>query len=289
MILTRRTLVRTLAALSLAPPLTALAKAALAKAAPLPGPQATTEGATVRLLAGRETAGIVQAGLELRLEAGWKTYWRYPGDSGVPPRFDWSGAQNVASVTVGWPAPRRFSDGSGGFSIGYKDTVILPLTVRLADPGKPALLDLNLDFAVCQALCVPAQARLALALPGTGADDPSLAAARALMPVETALGAPGPLSVQSVSLDSSRTPPQIIVTAKAGAGATLLLEGPDEGWALPLPEPAGAAGANLRFAAPLLGVPSDAPVTGNRLRLTLIEGTRAIETLVPLPPLPARR
>lgn len=284
MMLSRRTLVRTLAALSLTPALTALAQAA-----PLLGPQAATEGAQVRLLAGAQTAGVVQAGLELRLDHGWKTYWRYPGDSGVPPRFVWSGSQNVADVGVAWPAPRRFSDGSGGFSIGYKDTVILPLTVRLSDPAKPARLDLNLDFAVCQALCVPAQAHVALALPGDGSDDALLAAARAAVPVETALGAPGPLSVQSVSLDSSQTPPQIIVTAKAGAGASLFLEGPDEGWALPLPQPAGAAGANLRFSAPLLGVPSDAPATGNRLRLTLIEGTRAIETLVPLPPLPVRR
>lgn len=284
MTLTRRTLVRTLAALPLAPVI-----ARMAHAGPPVGPQATTEAAQVRLLAGSEADGQVQAGLELRLDTGWKTYWRYPGDSGVPPRFDWSGSQNVADVSVGWPAPRRFSDGSGGFSIGYKDTVILPLTVRLTDPGKPALLDLNLDFAVCQALCVPAQAHVALALPGTGADDARLAAARAAIPVATALGAPGPLTVQSVSIDSSQTPPQIIVTAKAGAGASLFLEGPDDGWALPLPQPAGAAGANLRFAAPLLGVPGDAPATGNRLRLTLIEGTRAIETVVPLPPLPARR
>lgn len=282
--LTRRALVRTLAALPLVPAL-----AGRTRAAPPPGPEAITDSAKVRLLAGSQADGLVQAGLELRLDTGWKTYWRYPGDSGVPPRFDWSGSRNVAGVTVGWPAPRRFPDGSGGTSIGYKDTVLLPLTVRLTDPGQPAQLDLNLDFAVCQALCVPAQAHVALALPGTGADDARLAAARATVPVETALGAPGPLAVQSVSIDSSQTPPQIIVTAKAGTGASLFLEGPDDGWALPLPQPAGAAGANLRFAAPLLGVPSDAPVTGNRLRLTLIEGTRAIETVVPLPPLPARR
>lgn len=278
--LTRRTLVRTLAALPLMP--------TLARAAPPPGPEAVTEGAKVRLLAGAEAAGLVQAGLELRLDADWKTYWRYPGDSGVPPRFDWSGSRNVAGVTVGWPAPQRFPDGSGGTSIGYKDTVILPLAVRLATPGQPALLDLNLDFAVCHALCVPAQAHLALPLPGTGADDARLAAARARVPVPAALGAPGPLSVLGVTFDTASTPPLISLTVRAGAGASVLLEGPDDAWALPLPEPAGHAGDALRFTAPLLGVPSDAPATGNRLHVTVIDAQGAIETLAELPPLPPR-
>ncbi len=51
----------------------------------------------------------LRAGIELRLATGWKTYWRYPGDSGVPPRFDFSKSTNVKSVTVRWPAPHRFT------------------------------------------------------------------------------------------------------------------------------------------------------------------------------------
>src|SRR6476646_10335548 len=81
-----------------------------------------------RLIAARvhnESGGrVFRAGVEIKLKDGWKTYWRYPGDSGVPPVFDFSTSQNVKSVSVLYPAPSRFPDGAGGSSIGYKGDVI---------------------------------------------------------------------------------------------------------------------------------------------------------------------
>src|SRR5205807_3236385 len=85
--------------------------------------------AGVRLIAGSRTNdAMARAGIEIKLAPGWKTYWRYPGDSGVPPRFDFAGSQNVKSVDLLWPAPHRLSDESG-VTIGYKDDVIFPLRV----------------------------------------------------------------------------------------------------------------------------------------------------------------
>src|SRR5215471_7085729 len=61
----------------------------------------------VRLIAGSAVPGkAVRAGVEIRLKSGWHTYWRYPGDAGVPPRFDFTGSQNVKAVDVLWPAPQ---------------------------------------------------------------------------------------------------------------------------------------------------------------------------------------
>ena len=60
-------------------------------------------------------ARVLRAGVEIKLEPGWKTYWRYPGDSGVPPVFDFSASDNVKEATVLFPAPMRFPDGAGGF------------------------------------------------------------------------------------------------------------------------------------------------------------------------------
>src|SRR5262249_38699427 len=55
----------------------------------------------MRLIAGSATAGnALRAGVEIRLKSGWHTYWRYPGDAGVPPRFDFTGSQNVKAVDV---------------------------------------------------------------------------------------------------------------------------------------------------------------------------------------------
>ena len=75
---------------------------------------AGSEFGKIRLLAGEENAsGMRYAGLEFKLADGWKTYWRSPGDSGVPPEFDWSASKNVKSVKVQWPTPRRFKDDFG--------------------------------------------------------------------------------------------------------------------------------------------------------------------------------
>src|ERR1700680_2214125 len=63
-------------------------------------------------------AAWLGAVIEIRLDTGWKTYWRYPGDSGVPPTLDFAGSENVKSVTVLWPAPGRFGAGAGGEFVG---------------------------------------------------------------------------------------------------------------------------------------------------------------------------
>jgi hypothetical protein len=76
----------------------------------------------VRLLAGSRSGTVLLGGVAIQLQPGWKTYWRTPGDSGVPPRFDFSKSDNVEAVTVLWPAPKKFDDGAGG-------------TVPLRDPA----------------------------------------------------------------------------------------------------------------------------------------------------------
>ena len=78
-------------------------------------------------------ASSIRAGVEIKLDPGWKTYGRDPGDSGVPPKLDFAGSDNVKTVTVLWPAPERFPDGAGGNSIGYLDHVILPLRITPQD------------------------------------------------------------------------------------------------------------------------------------------------------------
>lgn len=64
--------------------------------------------------------GTHMAGLMLTLTPGWKTYWRAPGDSGIPPVFSWDGSKNLDDVTVLYPVPQVFHDG-GGRTIGYKN------------------------------------------------------------------------------------------------------------------------------------------------------------------------
>src|SRR5262249_40097947 len=94
----------------------------------------------MRLIAGNpvESAGqrIWRAGIDIKLAPGWKTYWRYPGDSGVPPRFNFTRSENVERVDVSWPAPHSFADGAGQ-SIGYQNEFILPLHIIAKQPDRP--------------------------------------------------------------------------------------------------------------------------------------------------------
>src|SRR5665647_485933 len=67
----------------------------------------------VSLISGGREGGVWQAGILVELEPAWKTYWRMPGDSGIPPQFDWAGSDNIAAIEVMFPIPGRFRDGSG--------------------------------------------------------------------------------------------------------------------------------------------------------------------------------
>ena len=144
-----------------------------------PAAKAQQSGLTAAaLLPGwREGDGTHFAGLALQLAPGWKTYWRSPGDSGLPPQFDWSGSQNLGAVSVHWPRPRVY-DAGGLRTIGYAREVVLPLEVTPRDPARPVHLRARIDLGVCEDVCLPVSLALQAVLPvqGGGADPRILAA-----------------------------------------------------------------------------------------------------------------
>src|ERR1700716_252241 len=116
----------------------------------------------VRLLAGSRSGPVLLGGIAFQLQPGWKTYWRTPGDSGVPPRFDFSKSENIEAVTVLWPAPTKFDDGAGGHSLGYHNQVVLPLRIVAKNAAKPVILRAALNYAVCEKICIPVEANTEL-------------------------------------------------------------------------------------------------------------------------------
>ncbi len=245
-----------------------------------------------RLIAGSalksDGAALLRAGVEIRLDPGWKTYWRDPGDSGVPPTFDFSGSENVKSVTVEWPAPERFPDGAGGNSIGYVDHVILPLRIAPANAAKQTSLNLKLGYAICGNLCVPVETRLKLALSVDGAEATALEKAELRVPRRVALGPTGGpgkgLAILAVHREPGDAHERVVVdiAAPAGKPVDLFVEGPTPDWSLPLPEPAGGDGATRRFSFELDGLPPDAHADGATLTFTAVSPDDAIEVLAHL-------
>lgn len=238
---------------------------------------------SVRLIAGTASPGAaaLRAGVEVKLANGWKTYWRYPGDSGVPPRFDFTRSRNVKSVTVAWPAPLRFSEG-GENLIGYTGAVILPLRIVPDDPNKPVELELKLDYAICEKLCIPVDAKAALTLAGGASTfDAALAAAESRVPRPTALGEGSP-AIRAVTHDGGKNV-MVDVAASADVPLDLFVEGPTPDWALPVPEPAPAGNGTRRFIFALDGLPPGASADGAELRFTLVSPAHAVEVTHRLP------
>jgi DsbC/DsbD-like thiol-disulfide interchange protein len=242
--------------------------------------------AATRLIAGAlvKTSGasVIHAGIEIRLDPGWKTYWRYPGDTGVPPTFDFSGSQNVESTTVQWPAPERFSDGAGGYSIGYMGDVILPLKVTPANGAQTSILHAKLNYAICGTLCVPANATLELPLSGNSAEEGLLDKAENEVPKRVPLGpnSGNTLAILSVHREAGGAHDKVVVdvAAPAGTPVELFAEGPTPEWALPLPETAGpATGPTRRFTFDVDGLPPGAKAKGAMLTLTAVSDDEAIE------------
>ena len=241
----------------------------------------------VRLIAGSAVdvseGRTLRGGIEVRLKPGWKTYWRYPGDAGVPPRFDFAGSENIKTITVLWPAPHRFSE-DGINLIGYEGDVILPLRVTPEDHRKAVTLHLKIDYGICEKLCIPADAKVELVLSGdAGSHENALAAAEAQVPKPVEIGHGNMLAIQNVQRETGTTPPRIIVdiAAPAASGVDLFVEGPTPDWALPLPEPIASPRGLRRFAFELTGVPSGAKSEGSVLKFTAV-GDEAIEVSTPL-------
>lgn len=234
----------------------------------------------VRLIAGsgRDSSGRLRAGVEIRMKPGWKTYWRYPGDAGIPPRLDFTGSSNLASASVSWPAPTIFTDETGK-SVGYKDSAILPLSVTPRQQGEPVVLRLTIDYGVCEKLCVPAQGKVSITLDGkSSASDALLAAAEDKVPRRVAADTAG-LTAKRIA---GQQKPRVLVelpTPPDGRPLQVVAEGPTAEWALPLPTPeTGAPDGRRRFSFELDGLPPG--VDPNRavpLTYTILGGDKPIE------------
>jgi DsbC/DsbD-like thiol-disulfide interchange protein len=232
----------------------------------------------VRLLAGSRSGPVLLGGIAIQLQPGWHTYWRTPGDSGVPPRFDFSRSDNVEAVTVLWPAPKKFDDGAGGASLGYKHQVVLPLRIVAKNADKPVTLRADINYAVCEKLCIPVDAKAELAFASVAStEDANLSEALNTVPKPANVGDPNPLTIRDVKRDG-KTSVLVDVTAPDGKDVSLFVEGPTPDWALPVPKllehsPPGVK----RFSFELDGLPPGASPDGAALKLTLVGGDKAYE------------
>jgi DsbC/DsbD-like thiol-disulfide interchange protein len=213
------------------------------------------------------------AGVEIRMDEGWKTYWRNPGDSGVPPSFDWSGSTNLKKAEVLYPAPHRFSE-AGGTAIGYGGDVIFPVKITPEREGEPVQLKLAMEYGICKTLCVPNQAELTLTLPANAsraqASDSHLSHFMDRVPRPADPGALPALRAVDAKLDGQR--PEILLDIEFPAfakGADVFIDGGDA--FVPVPTPVGkASGGAQRYEVVFASQAEADRIKGKPLRVTLV-------------------
>jgi DsbC/DsbD-like thiol-disulfide interchange protein len=180
----------------------------------------------MRLIVGTPRTGHYAAAAEVKLAGEAITYWRTPGDAGVPPSFSFAGSENLGAADVAYPAPIRMNE-QGLEAFGYRHDVVFPIAIRARDASKPVRLRLAMNYAVCDNICLPARgvAELQLPLSGTSPEDSKLADASTHIPISLTKDA---IAKNIVIVASTSTPqPQWILTWKAEAPTDLFAEAPD--------------------------------------------------------------
>ncbi|MEX1109419.1 MAG: protein-disulfide reductase DsbD domain-containing protein, partial [Dongiaceae bacterium] len=245
----------------------------------------TPEGAIrlVTAVEGTGTLASIPAGIEFRLEPGWKTYWRSPGDAGYPVRVDWQESQNLAATALAWPAPHRFTL-FGLDTFGYADSVLLPVELTPATPGQPLTLRAAVSYLLCEEICIPFEAELALDLPaGEATPAPE---AQLIDRFQSQVPVPGTahgIIVETATVESGAAP-SITLVARSElpfVAPDLLVEGTYD-WRFPAPTLIRADDnhtVTLRIDAEPFS--ADAPTLETLpLVLTLVDGTRGVEVTI---------
>jgi DsbC/DsbD-like thiol-disulfide interchange protein len=241
-------------------------------------PWQRSDHAAVRLLAGSRSGSVLLGGVAMQIQQGWKTYWRNPGDSGVPPRFDFSKSDNVEAVTVLWPAPTKFDDGAGGHSLGYHNQIVLPLRIVAKNADRPVTLRADINYAVCEKICIPVEANTELSFASVAStEDGALSAALDTVPKPASIGDPNPLTIRDVKREGKSTV-LVDVAAPDGKEVNLFVEGPTPDWGLPIPNLIEKSPPGIRrFTFELDGLPPGVKPDGAALKLTLVGGDRSYE------------
>ncbi len=238
-----------------------------------------------RILSGVESIGDVEkieAALEIRLDAGWHTYWKVSGDSGLPPRFDWSGSQNVESVDVLWPAPVRKQE-ADFYTFGYDEAVTFPLVVHLKSPDATTKIHVKAQFLICKDICIPQQITAEFALEA-GDNKPSefniaIERAKTLVPV---IGDTPRLKVNTVVAG----PDGLVVSVFSQGGfENFDIFATSDNFSLTLPPEISIDTKDARNAMVRIPLTPDIEnlaegLKGQALHLTVVSGDDAIEKIV---------
>ena len=232
-------------------------------------------GGKARLLAELDAStGTVSGVIEIALDPGWKTYWRQPGSSGIPPQFDFSGSRDFTAGNVAFPVPEHIMVPESDF-VGYHGTVLFPFSGTIGAMSEEGRIHLNFLAGVCKDICIPANAQFNIPFNQLMLSDPqasdAIEQADLLLPGEPE----DDFRVDSAVLTEGALDIAVQVPDEA-AKAELLVEGPDD-WRLVPAVAKSDTGKKRHFFLDLSGVPAGSDITSTSLRFTLAQNGEGIE------------
>lgn len=186
--------------------------------------QVSTDVAEVSILPGwMGQDGRQMAGIRIDLAPGWKTYWRAPGDAGIPPLVDFARSENVAATQMAWPVPEVF-DQNGMRSIGYEGHVVVPLAVTPTSQGDAVRLSGTLHIGVCEEICIPISLDFDALLPPDGGRDPAIVAAMINRPQTATEAQVSSTTCRFTTLDDGITLTATLTMPSAGGSEIVVVE-----------------------------------------------------------------
>lgn len=246
-------------------------------------PWATNEGGRMRIIAmPPEPDGKVRGALQIEPKPGWITYWKEPGDTGIPPQLIFSKNGDTQLDSVSFPVPKRIDSGNLR-DIGYDEPVTFPFELTLKDFGKmpnaPTSLSASAFIGLCRNICIPFQAEFPLtmqAVRGTPVEEAMiLNAAAAKLPqkpaddfriLRYAMVKDGKVLRLTLRLpDDATSQPQVIVTGPEGHVLFDEAKGKRDAEGYTLDMPVGK-------------LPKGYDIKGKHWGILAIAGNRAIET-----------
>ncbi|MEM6972421.1 MAG: protein-disulfide reductase DsbD domain-containing protein [Pseudomonadota bacterium] len=175
--------------------------------------------------------GRRETGLVMEIRPGWKTYWRIPGEMGVPPQLDWSRSENVAALDLDWPRPVLF-ESFGYLTLGYGGRVVMPITLTPADASQPMRLALNGQVGVCKDICVFETIAIETEImpEAPGPDRTSIGVARLSLPEPGPVAGVSMIACRIAGAGEERAFSGKLQMPDHGKAPHVVLEGPEGSW-----------------------------------------------------------
>ncbi|UWU14973.1 protein-disulfide reductase DsbD family protein [Rhizobium sullae] len=241
---------------------------------------ADNQGGRMRMIAlPPDLDGTMRGALQIEPRPGWITYWREPGNSGIPPQITVAPESGIELKAIRYPVPKHLVDGKID-DIAYDAPVSLPLTFSAEDASRPLELKASAFIGICKDICIPFQAEFSLPVASAAnqsrpEEEAILKNAEAFLPEEPS--SQFKVTSHTFSADMKQLRLQVALPDGGDTAPEVILTGPN-GYVFTRKLMNKRDGKNFSTSIAIDKLPRNYEVTGKSWSVLIIDGARAMET-----------